>query len=54
MYLIYKGLCSDGSYNYLTDSNGEIQCDTIEEGKQFLLNNEVLQSELNQYRFEKI
>lgn len=54
MYLIYKGLNNDGSYNYLTNSDGEIQCETIEEGKQFLLDNGVLETKLNQYGFKKL
>jgi hypothetical protein len=54
MYLIYKGLCSDGSNNYLTHEDGEIQCNTVEEGKKYLLDNGVLQENLNQYGFEEL
>lgn len=49
MYLIYKGLNADGSYNYLTDADGEIQCKTPEQGKQFLLNNGIHKENLSQY-----
>lgn len=54
MYLIYKGLCTDGTYNYLNYQDGEIQCNTIEEGNQMLLSEGIHKDELNQYGFEKI
>jgi hypothetical protein len=54
VYLIYKGLNNDGSFNYLTCEDGEIQCNSIEEGKQLLLENGVQEDIFNEYSFEEL
>lgn len=54
MYLIYKELNNDGSFNYLTCEDGEVQCNSIENGKQFLLDNGVPTDKLNEYSFEEL
>lgn len=54
MFLIYKGLNNDGSFNYLTHEEGEIKCSSIEEGNQFLLDNGVTTDKLNEYSFKEL